>query len=404
MHNIDRNNIKIGIRGFDKRRLKSVERMRFVLLNAVQNQFQAVDRSKLPIESNGLDALLTFYDPAVWENPNHPQYPLLFCINGDLIARFDFIRCNLSNLKTSDALLVACNSDKSILYEILGQSTPIVRKLPYYIDTDIYQQMDRRHCREHILNTLSIDWKSRQTYIIAFVGRLIPQKNLHRFIKLIKSVKDRLKHVNIIGVVAGSYTKPYPVLDYFKDDYRAYCSELQQKLGLERNIFFLGELIESELSTLYNASDLLVVLTNNVDENFGFTAIESMACGTPVVATAYGGLKDTILPGVTGQLVPTWLTATGIRFDQIYAEISVASLLLQAGRRSEMSKASSQHVQENYSRNCFDRTVQKIIHEVISCRDSNHKWIETSYSPDLPSQKSRLPPCRASLGILSRLY
>jgi len=322
--------MKIGIRGFDQRRLKSVERMRFILLKALQNQFQVVESQNLTFDSGDIDALLTFYDPAVWENECHPQYPLLFCMNGDLIARFDFIRRNLSNLKTSDALLVACNSDKSILNEMLGQCTPMVRNLPYYIDTDIYKPIDRRYCREQILNTLSVDLPSAQTYIIAFVGRLIPQKNLHRFIKLIKKVKERLMPANILGIVAGSYTRPYPVLDYFRENYMAYCSELQQRLGLEKNIFFMGELDKSELSILYNAVDLLVVLTNNVDENFGFTAIESMACGTPVVATAYGGLKDSIVSGVTGRLVPTWLTATGIRFDELYAEMSVASLLLQA--------------------------------------------------------------------------
>jgi glycosyltransferase involved in cell wall biosynthesis len=52
----------------------------------------------------------------------------------------------------------------------------------------------------------------------------------------------------------------------------------------------------------YRAADVFVHTARA--EAFGKTATESMACGTPVVATAVGGLCDQILPGETGFLAP----------------------------------------------------------------------------------------------------
>ena len=52
------------------------------------------------------------------------------------------------------------------------------------------------------------------------------------------------------------------------------------------------------LPTYYQASDLCVQISRA--EGLGFSPLEALACGTPVVATAVGGLRETIIDGVTG--------------------------------------------------------------------------------------------------------
>jgi glycosyltransferase involved in cell wall biosynthesis len=52
----------------------------------------------------------------------------------------------------------------------------------------------------------------------------------------------------------------------------------------------------------YQASDICVQASR--EEGLGFSPIEAMACGVPVVASAVGGLKETVIDGHTGWLYP----------------------------------------------------------------------------------------------------
>jgi glycosyltransferase involved in cell wall biosynthesis len=68
--------------------------------------------------------------------------------------------------------------------------------------------------------------------------------------------------------------------------------------------------VDRYLSLAYSAADVFVI--PSVQESFGQTVSESLACGTPVVGFATGGMLDMVRPGTTGQLVPVGDTA-GLR-------------------------------------------------------------------------------------------
>ena len=59
---------------------------------------------------------------------------------------------------------------------------------------------------------------------------------------------------------------------------------------------------KEEVIALYSQASLFVC--PSVYEPFGIINLEAMACGTPVVASAVGGIKEVVAPGETGVLVP----------------------------------------------------------------------------------------------------
>jgi starch synthase len=62
-----------------------------------------------------------------------------------------------------------------------------------------------------------------------------------------------------------------------------------------------------ELRMSWNAADLFISLSDNIQETFGLTPIEAMAAGLPAVVSDWNGYKDTVRDGVDGFRIPTWM-------------------------------------------------------------------------------------------------
>ena len=132
--------------------------------------------------------------------------------------------------------------------------------------------------------------------VITFVGRIQPHKGPEL---LIRATAEMLSHTPLlrpklrIYIVGGASGANGSEVERLK--------ELTTWLGIDDVISFSPPVARAELPNWYRAADLVCV--PSYSESFGLVALEAQACGTPVVATAVGGLRTAVADGISGVLV-----------------------------------------------------------------------------------------------------
>ena len=134
------------------------------------------------------------------------------------------------------------------------------------------------------------------------------------------------------------------------------------------------------LSTIYTAADVFVI--PSLQESFGQTVIESLACGTPVAGFASGGIPDMVRPGETGWLAPTGDTAA--------LRDAIATALSDDDRRIAMSARCRAVAAEEYSLDVQARAYEEL-YQTLVARVKKSVATETSISrgdgiPQIPAQ------------------
>ncbi len=110
------------------------------------------------------------------------------------------------------------------------------------------------------------------------------------------------------------------------------CKNWPGELNISQRVHFLGARPQQELPLLYSAADVTVVPSYH--ESFGLVAVESLACGTPVVATRAGGLTSVVQHGETGFLVPRCPGFFAERLDTLLSDSDLYAKMSAAARPS----------------------------------------------------------------------
>jgi D-inositol-3-phosphate glycosyltransferase len=120
------------------------------------------------------------------------------------------------------------------------------------------------------------------------VGRLVERKGFEDLIAAMVAVPG----AECVIVGGGQDNEPYA----------RRLHDVAVYHGIADRVRLVGAVRPADMPRWYRSADVLAATPWY--EPFGLTPLESMACGVPVVATAVGGLTDTVVPGVTGDLVP----------------------------------------------------------------------------------------------------
>lgn len=179
-------------------------------------------------------------------------------------------------------IIAATAKERDDLVHYYGASPDTITIIPCGVNLELFQPMDRPLARQRF----NLD----EEKIVLFVGRIDPLKGIENLLVTVSNL-SRTHHLKLI--VAGGGDKTQSEVARLKG--------LSRQLQIDDQVAFLGSMSQEDLPQLYNAADVCVV--PSYYESFGLVALESLACGTPVVATRVGGVESLIRQGETGYIV-----------------------------------------------------------------------------------------------------
>ena len=214
-----------------------------------------------------------------------------------------------------DRVLASC-SDEVFELVRLGADVDRVKVVPCGVDLELFRPSGPVEPRTPGLSRVVV------------VSRLVERKGVGNAVCAMAEVPGAEL------VVAGG-----PAAPALPDDAEARrLMALARSLGIADRVDLRGRVGRSELAALLRSADAVVCVPWY--EPFGIVPLEAMACGVPVIASAVGGLVDTVVDGVTGIHVPPR------RPDEVAS--ALRALLADAALRRRLGRAGAHRARSRY--------------------------------------------------------
>ncbi|MBP2070980.1 glycogen synthase [Thermoanaerobacterium butyriciformans] len=182
-----------------------------------------------------------------------------------------------TGIEAADKIIAVSNDSKKDIMKCYNVPEEKIEVIYNGIDLNQYKKTDSNIARKKY----GIDGK----YIL-FVGRISRQKGI---IHLIDAVKYLPEDIKVVLCASSPDTEEIKM-------------EMEEKVKLYPNIIWIDKMVtKEEIIELYSNAEVFVC--PSIYEPFGIINLEAMACNTPVVASATGGIKEVVVDGETGFLV-----------------------------------------------------------------------------------------------------
>jgi D-inositol-3-phosphate glycosyltransferase len=179
-------------------------------------------------------------------------------------------------------IIASTQKEKEELILHYHASPERISVIPCGVNLELFQPTDKALAKQQL--------GFSDSKIILSVGRIEPLKGINQLLKAM-SYLPNIQGVRLV-IIGGDEHSQYE-LDRLQ--------KLAAELHIQNSVTFLGLIKQEHMPYFYSAADVCVI--PSYYESFGLVALESLACGTPVVATDVGDLKNIIRQGKTGYVV-----------------------------------------------------------------------------------------------------
>ena len=265
----------------------------------------------------------------------HSLEPLRPWKREQLAGGYDFsVWVEKTALEMADAIIAVSAETKRDIERLFDVDPKRVHVIHNGIDLDEYRRVDAT-------DALVRDGIDPKLPYVLFVGRITRQKGIVHLVRAIPFMDDDFSVV----LCAGAPDTP------------EIAAEMNEALAAaqkkRKNIFWIEEMLDRPaVIELY--SHAAVFCCPSIYEPFGIINLEAMACETAVVASAVGGIKEVVVDGETGFLVPvdfveeTFKLANPEKFSHDLAA-RINQLMKDPKKREKFGKAGRKRAEEMFS-------------------------------------------------------
>ncbi|MFC1948318.1 glycosyltransferase [Chloroflexota bacterium] len=184
--------------------------------------------------------------------------------------------------RSSHHIIAPTEREKAELVNQYGVIPERIGVVPCGVNPELFRPVDRNEARKET----GLD----NGKIILYAGRIDPLKGIANLFTAFSYLKDNQN--TKLAVIGGGESSR---------EETARLKALAQELGIEDRIIFTGTVKQDRMPYYYSAADVCVI--PSFYESFGLVALESLSCGTPIVANDVGDLKNIVRQGETGYVI-----------------------------------------------------------------------------------------------------
>ena len=266
----------------------------------------------------------------------HSLEPLRPWKREQLAGGYDFsVWVEKTAIEMSDAVIAVSQETKVDILRFFHADPKKIHVIHNGIDPDEYHKIDAP-------DVLRRNGVNPDKPFVLFVGRITRQKGIIHLVRAIRHMDPGFQVV----LCAGAPDTP----EIAAEMKQAVAEEQEKRDGI---IWIQAMLPVQEKIALYSHAD--VFCCPSIYEPFGIINLEAMACETAVVASAVGGIKEVVLPGETGILVPLLQQAESpyealhpAQYARDLAE-AVNKLMADQPLRDRMAKAGRERAVDHFS-------------------------------------------------------